>query len=202
VGLTYAPKYKWVTWGAKLGLNHFTFYPIYDWSYQDVWKAILDNKWSYNAIYDAQFRYGITIPHMRVSNVHHETAINALWYMQEVEPETYDKLTKRLSGVDMASKMGKVDYFPTELPFMFKDWKEYRDYLLEKLITNPDWKRNFNIWFKRHDSAFGEQLGKVKYMSHIRAILLNDFEGTTLGNLLTGHQAAMAKKRHLEESTC
>jgi predicted phosphoadenosine phosphosulfate sulfurtransferase len=200
VGLTYAPKYKWVTWGHTLDekKSQYTFYPIYDWSYTDVWKAIFDNKWSYNKIYDAQYRYGTPLSHMRVSNVHHETAVDALFYMQEVEPETYERLVRRIQGIDMAGKMGKSDYFVSELPFMFGAWKEYRDYLLEHLITNPDWQNNFRTWFKRHEIAYGDSMGDAMYKSHISAIMVNDWEGVTMGNYLTGAAAAKGKQTHKE----
>lgn len=198
VGLTYAAKYKWATWGHTLSAlkQQFTFYPIYDWSYTDVWKAIHANDWPYNRIYDAQYRYGIDLTHMRVSNVHHETAVNALWYMQEVEPATYERLAYRIHGIDMAGKMGKTDYFVKDLPFMFTSWREYRDYLLEHLIDNLDWRRRFQVWFRRHDEAFGEELGDSKCKAQCNAILVNDWEGVTMGNLLTGSAAAKAKIRH------
>jgi predicted phosphoadenosine phosphosulfate sulfurtransferase len=201
VGLTYAPKYKWVTWGKRLGNSreHFTFYPIYDWSYTDVWKAIVSNHWRYNRIYDAQYRYGIPVPHMRVSNVHHETAVNALWYMQELEPDTYERLVRRVGGIDMAGKMGRSDYFVSSLPSMFGSWREYRDYLLEHLVLRPEWRDSFRKWFQRHDNAFGEQLGDAKYIAQVNAILVNDWEGVVMGNMLTGAQAAKAKHRHEAE---
>jgi predicted phosphoadenosine phosphosulfate sulfurtransferase len=78
----------------------------------------------------------MSVNNMRVSNVHHETSVHSLFYMQEVEPETYARLTQRIGGIDMAGKMGVADYFIHELPFMFKDWAEYRDYLLDKLIED------------------------------------------------------------------
>lgn len=52
VGLTHNPTYKWVTWGKILNKprKQFSLYPIYDWSYADVWKAIHDNGWADEAI--------------------------------------------------------------------------------------------------------------------------------------------------------
>ena len=106
LGLTGSPVYKGVTWGHQHyskncnphGKPHVTFYPIYYWSYTDVWKAIHDNGWKYNKLYDAQYRLGTPVPNMRVSNLHHETALQNIFYVQEVEPETYEKLTRRLQG--------------------------------------------------------------------------------------------------------
>jgi predicted phosphoadenosine phosphosulfate sulfurtransferase len=178
VGLTHMPTHKWATWGKRLtkGENHVAMYPIYDWSYTDVWVAIHKNGWPYNAIYDTQYAYGVGLRDMRVSNVHHETAVGHLFYMQEAEPATYVKLTRRIQGIDMAGKMAD-DYFPTELPFMFKDWREYRDYLLDKLIDKPEWRSGMAAAFKRQDDIYGATFGFDRIARyHITSILTNDWE--------------------------
>jgi predicted phosphoadenosine phosphosulfate sulfurtransferase len=183
-GLTGGKTYKWATWGnvADKKRQHFTLYPIYDWSYTDIWKAIHDNKWPYCKIYDIMYQYGIPITGMRVSNVHHETAVKSLWYLQEFEPQTYERLTQRIAGIDMAGKMGKKDYFVYELPFMFNDWKEYRDYLLEKLIDNEKWKKGFRAQFERHEKLYAEKLGNMIYKVHVQSILTNDWEFIKMAN--------------------
>jgi len=184
MALTHELTYKHVTWGSTLDkkAQHYTFYPIYDWSYMDVWAAIHKNNWYYNKIYDAQYNYGIGLPNMRVSNVHHETAVSTLFYMQEIEGDTYQRLTQRIAGIDMAGKMGKHDYFPKSLPFMFADWREYRDFLLDKLIDNPDWIKGFKKIFARHDEMYGHVIADKMYKEHINAILTNDWEHVKLGN--------------------
>ena len=186
MALTHNLTYKHVTWGSRLNKpeEHYTFYPIYDWSYMDVWKSIFDNDWYYNKIYDAQYNHGVPLQNMRVSNVHHETAVGTLFYMQEIEGETYQRLTQRIAGIDMAGKMGKADYFPKQLPFMFQDWKEYRDFLLEKLINNEDWKKNFKKTFAKHDEIYGAQMGEKLWKEHINSILTNDWELIKIGNFV------------------
>ena len=184
MALTYDVTYKGRTWGKILDKTnqHYTFYPVYDWSYMDVWKAIHDNGWSYNTVYDAQYNYGVKLQNMRVSNVHHETAVGTLLYMQEIEGDTYQRLTQRIAGIDMASKMGKDDYFPRSLPFMFQNWGEYRDFLLEKLIENPEWLKGFKAIFARHDEMYAHAIPDKMYKEHINAILTNDWEHVKLGN--------------------
>jgi len=184
MALTHELTYQHATWGKRLNKDyeHYTFYPIYDWSYSDVWKAIHCNDWAYNTIYDSQYNYGVPLQNMRVSNVHHETAVGTLFYMQEIEGDTYQRLTQRIAGIDMAGKLGKDNYFPKELPFMFKDWEEYRDFLLEKLIDNPDWKTKFKKMFARHDETYKEHIPGKMYKEHINAILTNDWEFVKIGN--------------------
>ncbi len=86
--LTQSSTYKFITWGKRLNieLDQYTFYPIYDWSYTDIWKAIHDNKWSYAKVYDYQYIYGVNVQDMRVSNLHHETALKNLFYLDGNNP--------------------------------------------------------------------------------------------------------------------
>lgn len=196
IGLTHAATYKHVTWGKILDKKqeHYTFYPIYDWSYTDIWKAIHDNGWPYNAVYDAQYSYGVGVMDMRVSNVHHETAVSNLFYMQEVEAETWQKLTARIAGIDMAGKMGVDDYFVKDLPPMFGSWPEYRDFLLEKLIEKPEWREKMAKQFARQDELLGE-MGKTLWKVHVSSILTNDWECIKMMNLENRPTTRLIKER-------
>ena len=61
--LTRGVTYKWITWGKVLNKrqNQYTFYPIYDWSYTDVWKYIESTGSRYNKVYDQMFKFGIPV---------------------------------------------------------------------------------------------------------------------------------------------
>lgn len=198
IGLTSGVTYKWVTWGKIINKkkNHYTFYPIYDWLYSDVWKAINDNDWEYNKVYDLQYQYGVPVKEMRVSNLHHETAVKSLFHFQELDPKTYSDLTQRLKGIDMAGKLGYDDYFVKELPFMFKDWTEYRDYLLEKLITDEKWKAGLKKRFAEHDKLFSTDKTWLKRATkmHIQSILTNDWEMIKIDNFMRSPSAHLFKK--------
>jgi predicted phosphoadenosine phosphosulfate sulfurtransferase len=196
--LTQVATYKWATWGKVLDKKrgHYTMYPIYDWLLTDVWKAIHDNDWPYNAIYDAQYRYGIAPRDMRVSNVHHETAVQHLFYMQEVEKETYERLTQRIAGVDSAAHLGAADFFVTSLPPMFGSWIEYRDYLLENLIENEQWKAGWRRRFAKHDALYVPELGQEHCCRvHINSILTNDWEMVKIANFEAKPNMHMIRKK-------
>lgn len=187
MALTHDLTYKDISWGRILDrkLEQYTFYPIYDWSYLDVWKAILDNKWEYNKIYDKQYQYGVPVKDMRVSNLHHETAVKSLFMFQELEPHTYELATQRMAGLDMAGKLGYADYFVKKLPFMFASWKEYRDFLLEKLITDPKWTEGFKKKFASMDEKYKEMTPRghdIMYKMQIQSILTNDWEFIKINN--------------------
>jgi predicted phosphoadenosine phosphosulfate sulfurtransferase len=184
LGLTNSATYKWITWGKKFDpkREHYNFYPIYDWSYRDVWKYINDNEFSYNRIYDYQYQHGIPVNKMRVSNLHHETAIHQLFYMAECEPENYNKLVKRIKGINSAVKSNDTGFFLYELPFMFTDWKEYRDYLLDKLIMDDKEKERFAKAFKAQDKIYEKYLADKMHKVHVQSILANDISHTKLKN--------------------
>ena len=186
IALTNSATYKHITYGKILSRRweHYTFYPLYDWSYTDVWKAIHDNSWQYCKVYDYYYQYGVPLRNMRVSNLHHETAVHALFFLQEIERETWGKLTNRLSGINTAGKMGEKDFFgPKNLPYMFESWKEYRDYLLIHLITDKVRRGEMGEKFSKIDEHYKDfsaldELHKVM----VSVILTNDYYYTKLDN--------------------
>jgi predicted phosphoadenosine phosphosulfate sulfurtransferase len=149
VALTHSLTYKWITWGKVLNkkLNHYTFYPIYDWSYTDVWKYIYDNKILYNKVYDAMYQHGVKVPDMRISNLHHETAIQVLLLVQEIEPSTWNKVANRIDGASSIKHIKKNSFTcPKELPYMFKDWEDYANHLANNIIQDNN---NKKLFFKK-----------------------------------------------------
>lgn len=148
-------------------------YPIIDWRYTDIWKFLIENKLKYNAIYDKMYMLGLDIRKMRVSNLIHEKAFRCLTDLQELEPETYNRLEERLQGVHSAAIYGNENlmYSIKRLPERFQTWKEYKDFLLESI--HPDLAKLFRYQWSR----FGEtdDIGACKYM--VKRILLCDWEG-------------------------
>jgi len=148
-------------------------YPIIDWSYTDVWKYLIENNLKYNKVYDKMYMLGGNLRYFRVSNLVHEKAFRCLTDLQELEPETYDKLERRLKGVHTAAMYGKENlmYSIKELPQQFKSWKEYKDFLLTSI--HPDLKRIFEYQWLRLQNIDDEDC--FKYM--VKRILLCDWEG-------------------------
>lgn len=171
------------TWGKILSKKkrQYVMYPIYDWSYRDVWKAIHDEKWEYCPLYDHQYMLGVPIQRMRLSSLCHEISSVGLRYLQEVEPDTWNKLCARLRGVGTMGKFNWAMTCPTKLPFMFTDWKEYRDYLAENLLP-PEGRGVLQKKFAKMDAKFSED---VYYQTCISSILLNDYYGTALNNFVS-----------------
>lgn len=148
-------------------------YPIIDWRYKDVWKYLIEGNFQYNKIYDKMYMLGHDIRTMRVSNLIHEKAFRCLTDLQELEPDTYNKLEERLQGVHTAAIYGKENliYSIRELPERFKTWKEYKDFLLDHI--HPDLSKLFKYQWSRFGDT--DDIGACKYM--VKRILLCDWEG-------------------------
>lgn len=148
-------------------------YPIIDWRYKDVWKYLIEGGFKYNKVYDKMYMLGHDIRTMRVSNLVHEKAFRCLTDLQELEPETYNKLEERLKGVHTAAIYGKENliYSIKNLPKSFKTWKEYKDFLLSSI--HPDLSKLFQYQWSRFGDT--DDVGACKYM--VKRILLCDWEG-------------------------
>jgi len=198
MSLTSSLTYKDITWGKKLNESkgHYTFYPIYDWSYSDVWKYIFDNKIVYNRIYDSLFTHGVSVSDMRISNLHHETAIQNLLLIQEIEPDTWNRIAERIDGTN-AIKHLKTDAFkcPSELPYMFKSWKEYALYLADKLANDEEFLKKMHKKIDKNKKYMVSNKVYVDfYKTLVKTVLSQDFDFTKLGNFLTSPYFNTVKK--------
>lgn len=170
-------------------------YPLIDWRYTDVWKYIVDNGFKYNRIYDKMYMLGGNLKFFRVSNLVHEKAFRCLTDLQELEPETYEKLEQRLHGVHTAAIYGKENlvYSIKTLPESFKSWKEYKEFLLESI--HPDLKKIFEYQWTRLKDVDDEDC--YKYM--VKRILLCDWEGNITSKRWTfGENVNYSKEQLLE----
>lgn len=203
LALTLSETTKGVTWGSgNQNAKHFTLYPIYDWTYRDVWRAIHEHHWPYCSLYDSMYQYGVPLRHMRVSNVHHEMAMTSLLHMQEIEPEMWERLTARLGGINSCAQLGDGFYMPRSVPWMFADWREYRDHLLANLIVNPEAKAYFRNTFERMDSHYEGEYLDILYRYEVSALTLNDTHGVALGayTSIYGQHDIGRKERHAADT--
>lgn len=161
---------KWgtVTNGAK------KFYPIYDWTVYDVWKYIYDFDIKYNKIYDLMYLNNVSIYNrMRVSNLVHEKSYKCISDLPKYEPETYDKLCKRISGISTAARYctEKLIFSNKKLPKHYNTWKEFRNFLVDNL---PDEEQR-NIFKTRF---LKQKNDERTYKAQVGQLLINDFENS------------------------
>lgn len=166
-------QYKGITWCRKPTGRTRVFWPIYDFQHEDIWAAIAKNRWDYNRIYDMLYKNGVAKKDMRVSALIHETSWHAIEFLQEFEPHVYNRFTDRVHGVGTFSHM-ENEIMVRTLPFAFKDWREYRDYLLVNLVK-PEYHELFmRRWANQNEEEW--------YRVHVSEILVNDIDGTLNAN--------------------
>jgi len=73
---------------------------------------------------------------------------------------------------------------PKRLPNMFRDWPEYRDHLVENLISDPENREKFRAHFEKMDELYSDMPGNERlYRAQINTVLANDFHFTKLDTL-------------------
>ena len=163
------PGYKDWKW-STLSNGTLKIYPIYDWTFEDIWIYISNFNVVYNKVYDFMYAMGFDIAEMRVSNLIHEKSFKCLTLLPKMEPDTYNKLMDRIGGIHIASRYAKEDlvYSVEKKPNVFKTWKEYRDFLLE--TTPLENKDRFTSRFEKQPNE------EITYKGQCKQVLLNDWE--------------------------
>lgn len=159
-----------IRWSSKSVGKAVKFYPLYDWTFEDIWTFLGTEKVPYNRVYDWMYVKGFNIPELRVSNLVSEKAFKSLATLQEFEPDTFEKLVKRLKGVHTAALYSREQmvFSNKKLPPAFKKWREYRDFLLSTL---PHEVRSPFVERFAHQKE-SESIAKQQ----VRQILINDWE--------------------------
>ena len=110
---------------------------------------------------------------MRVSNLIHEKSYKCLIDLPRYEPDTYNKLCKRIGGIATASRYAseKLIFNNKKLPKHYRTWKEFRDFLL------------LNIPTEEHRETFSKRFEKQKqnertYQAQVGQLLINDYENS------------------------
>ena len=84
----------------------------------------------------------------------------------------------------MAKHLDKASFsIPAELPIAFSDWREYRDYLIENLLTDEEIKASFRDICSRMDVRYAKIGNKERmYKAQMSAVLTNDFHFVKINN--------------------
>ena len=183
------PGHKNWFWSTKGERGNITAYPLYDWNFSDVWRYIHNNAVPYNRIYDWMWKKGMALNEIRVSSLIHEKSFKAICELPEFEPNTYNRLVRRIKGIATANLYGKSREMMRcqKLPKAYHSWQEYRDFLLD---TYPD--QNKQLIFKHR---FAKHLAN-EYVARqqCRQLMLNDYENNLPVNNKPDPREATIKK--------
>lgn len=85
----------------------YAAWPIYDWTADDVWKAINDLHWDYNTVYDPLMRFGLKGEKLRVAPPTMSGAsVPTLQIASRIWPQWFEKVCTRLPSVRTGAQFG------------------------------------------------------------------------------------------------
>ncbi len=128
-------KYKNVSWSKVVNEKVCNFYPIYDWTTEDIWTANAKFVWSYNKLYDLFYYAGVSIHDMRVASPFHDAAKSSLSLYRVLDPNVWGKMVSRVNGINFTALYGgtkAMGWRNIDKPLHFT-WKQYAMFLLETL---------------------------------------------------------------------
>jgi len=116
-------------WTTKIHKNVFNCYPIYDWKVSDLWVYTRKENKMHNKIYDLMQQAGVPLKDQRICQPYGDDQKKGLWLYHLLEPETWDKVLNRVSGVGghehtKESKINKPDKL---------SWKKYCELLINSM---------------------------------------------------------------------
>lgn len=155
------PEDKKIMWGTVSSpkTSHLvSFYPIYDWRFEDVWKYIGQNDVAYNRIYDLMYLAGMNFVDMRICQPYGDDQRKSLDLWAQTEPETWERVLNRVASVNYGAKYARQkmlgNYRGIGLP-NGHTWKSYTFFLLSTLpvIMRERYLSNYAVfleWWMRH----------------------------------------------------
>lgn len=186
---------------TKSSLNVNNVYPIYDWSFSDIWRYHSGNlRLPMNKIYDLMKMAGVTDRDMRICQPYGDEQKKGLWLYQILEPETWSKVVLRVSGVNSGAKYIKEQGFINGINVKEKPngktWEGMSNYIIESMPTCI--KSHYVGKVKLYESKWSkmgyengipdeacrdlEALNKApSWRKVFKALLKNDYHFKTLG---------------------
>lgn len=122
-------------WTTTVSDEVTNFYPIIDWTVEDIWTANGRFGWDYNRLYDLYHQAGLTLHQMRVASPFHSAGQGNLKLYRVIDPNSWGKMVSRVNGANFAAIYGGTHAMGwrniTKPPHF--TWKQYAEFLMETL---------------------------------------------------------------------
>jgi predicted phosphoadenosine phosphosulfate sulfurtransferase len=115
--------------------NIYRFFPMFDWSVNDIWKCVFKFDFKFNKIYEQMYKNGISIYDMRICQPFGVEQRIGLKLFARTEPETWEKIINRVSGANCGSLYSNTKLFghlKTNKPKNMT-WEQYCCFLIESI---------------------------------------------------------------------
>ena len=140
--------YKDKNYSTKVTENVYNFYPIYDWSVEDIWTYNGKFQKDYNKLYDLFYKASVSIHKMRDDEPFGNEAKAGLSMFRVIEPDTWAKVVNRVSGANFGNiySGNKIMTAHYKLP-KNHTWKSFTFFLLDTLP--PEISEHYKIKFSK-----------------------------------------------------
>lgn len=133
-------RYDGKNWTTQVRVNDeylavYNAYPIYDWTVEDVWGFVSKYDLPYNDVYELLWKNGVPLSKQRICQPYGDDQRNGLDQFRALEPETWEKVLNRVSGVNFGNIYARTSLlgeFGSEKPDHLS-WEEYAVFLLESV---------------------------------------------------------------------
>jgi len=163
---------KWCYRTKDGGRKTWVSLPIYDWRVEDIWTATSRFNLDYNKVYDKFYWSGKSINEMRICNALGESQKKDLYQWQEIEPETWDHIVKRVQGANFGSiyNTTSLNRLITKKPDNIT-WEKYTWLLLDSLPpdAHANYKYRFNVIIRWFEIYSRDKLGLKQWWFNTRA---------------------------------
>lgn len=143
-------------------------YPLYDWTVEDIFGAYAIYNWPMNYFYEKSYKLGIPLSSMRICQPFGLQQRKSLVMYARIEPFTWEKVVKRVSGVNFGrlySKTSILGHLKTAKP-LHMTWQEYTIFLLESIgletpLLRDHYYRKIKILINYYEKKFGIVAQKI-----------------------------------------
>jgi predicted phosphoadenosine phosphosulfate sulfurtransferase len=126
-----------IQWSTKDSKKAVSFFPIYDWGFEDLWRYIHDNSLDYNRLYDWMYLTGMPFSEMRICQPYGDDQRKGLDLFHKIEPQTWCRIVQRVEGANYAAHYARQKVLGYKggvgLPPAFSSWRQYVDFLMSTL---------------------------------------------------------------------
>ncbi|MBL1228117.1 DUF3440 domain-containing protein [Enterococcus sp. BWB1-3] len=157
--------YKDKKYTTEISKGVFNFYPIYDFSVEDIWGATSQLDFEMNEVYELMYKNGVPLAEQRICQPYGFQQRRGLDQFAALEPDTWRRVVNRVSGANLGNLYAKTSLLGhngTEKPKNMT-WQEYTIFLLESLgLYTPELRdhyyRKIKILMKYYKDNFGMEV--------------------------------------------
>lgn len=151
-----------ITWSARdlTRGRAVTFFPIYDWKFEDLWRYMGEQGHAYNRLYDHMHLAGVPFSQMRICQPYGDDQRKGLDLFHKLEPDTWFRVVKRVAGANYAARYCRQQFLGYRgglgLPPTFSTWEQYSQFLLQSMpdVLREVYMRRIEVfirWWAKHD---------------------------------------------------